>query len=166
MGKDNENNNFFSIFTGIDKLINVVADMVDNGKEEVNILGDINKDNKKLTGKYGFHVKLGPEKLDHLSDINLNKIIEEFNPKKAIEPITDIFEEEDRIIVVSELPGVLKDEITLKLDQNVLSFTAEKKDLSYAKRIELDFVPERELISESFSNSVYSITIIKSTSNT
>ncbi len=165
MGKDNENNSFFSIFTGIDKLINVVADMVDNGKDEVNILGDINKDNKKLSGKYGFHVKLGPEKLDHLSDINFNKIIDEFNAKKAIEPITDIFEEEDRIIIVSELPGVLKEEIVLKLDQNVISFSAAKKDISYAKRIELDFVPERDLISESFSNSVYSVTIVKCTGN-
>lgn len=159
---EDESNNFFSIFTGLDKLINVVADMVDKDKDEVNIQGDIKPDNRKITGKYGFHVKLSPDRLEGISGIDLNNIIKKAdNPPKTVAPVTDVFEEEDRIIIVSELPGVEQEDIELNLERNAVIFTAVKKDVCYSKRIELAFVPDYSLVSESFHNSIYSVTIEK-----
>ncbi|GEM_PF-4875496 len=160
---DEDRGGFFSMFTGIDKLINVVADMVEKDKEEVHINGDIKPDNqRKITGKYGINIKLAPDKLDGFSNIRFDDTTNrKENGPKIVVPVTDVFEEEDKITVVSELPGVKREDIEFYLDRNTITITATKKDICYSKKVELDFIPERDSIKENFNNSIYSLMICK-----
>lgn len=160
---DEDRGSIFSMFTGLDKLLNVVADMVEHEKDEVRINGDIKPDNqRKVTGKYGINIKLGPDKI---SGFSTNKLDDERDRKpttlKVIAPVTDVFEEDDKITIVSELPGVKKEDIEFTLENNTITFTAAKKDISYSKQLVLDFVPDQALIVENFTNSIYSIMIRK-----
>jgi HSP20 family protein len=161
---DEDKNNIFSLFTGLDKLINVVADMVDKEQEEVKINGDIKPDHrKKVTGKYGFSIMLGPDNQGSFSTLDFDKMnSKESKPRKAT-PVTDIFQEEDKVLIVAELPGVVKNDIELSRNKNIITITAANQDTLYTKQVELDFVPEHSSIQESFANYIYSISIEKST---
>ena len=160
---DEDNKGIFSFFTGLDKLINVVTDMVDNEKDEVFLKGDIKGDHqKKVVGKYGINVKLGADKIDGFRNLKFeDKIFDKNTSLKTVVPVTDVFEEEDKITIVSELPGVEREDIELCLDKNTVKFIATKKDVCYSKQIVLDFIPAYSSIQESLQNSIYSIIIRK-----
>lgn len=163
---DDNLNNIFSIFTGtgIDKLINIVADMVDNNKDEMDIKGDIKPDNQhKITGKYGVKIKLGPSGMDNIDNIkDLNTIFnKQESTKKVVVPVTDIFEEKDSVTIVSELPGVLKEDVELEFDGNAVTLNAARNNTSYSKKITLKFTPDLKSVVESFHNSIYSVVIKK-----
>lgn len=160
----NDGNNFFSIFPGLDRFIDVMADMVDNNKDEVNLRGNIKPDNKnKLTGKYGINIKLGPDSTDNINEVkSFDQIFtKKENKPKQVEPAADIFEDEDKVTIVVELPGVEKEDIEFSLDGNKVILTAAKKDICYMKQVKLKFTPDYNSIVESFSNSIYSVMIKK-----
>lgn len=158
-----DKNNFFSLFGGMDKIFNIVSDMVENEKDHVTMSGDIkSEDQKKIVGKYGVNFILGPDKLDGFKNFSSHSQgNKNDNQPNIIAPMTDIFYEEDNITIVAELPGVKKEDIELHLDQKILTFNASKKDGIYSKRIELDFAPDYQSITENFHNFIYSIVIKK-----
>ncbi|MDF2543917.1 MAG: hypothetical protein K0S47_3635 [Herbinix sp.] len=161
---DDDNGNFFSLFTGLDKLIHVVADMAENNKDEVLLKGDIKSNQNKNIGKYGINVKLGTDKLDHFHEFQFSdKQKKDENKMKTITPVTDLFDEEDNVTIVVELPGVEKDDIELNLDKNIITITASKKDTLFSKQITLGFIPEYSKVKENFQNSIYSVMISKNT---
>ncbi len=161
-----DRNGFFSFFGGMDKLFNIVSDMVENDQDHTFIKGDIKSDDqKKVVGKYGINFVLGPDKLEGFNNLSSqkDKPSEEIKPN-IISPATDVFHQEDRVTIVAELPGVRKEDIELHLDKNLLVFQALKKDGIYYKQVELDFAPEYQAITENYQNSVYSIVVMKNQS--
>lgn len=163
-----DDNNIGSIFKGLDRFINIVGDMIDNDKNEVDIKGTINNPDKskKIVGKYGFNIKLGTDEISGLKDIKtLNTIRNKFNIEKegpkTIEPVTDIFDEEDKVIVVMELTGVKQQDINLQIDENILKLRADGNGNCYSKNIKLRFTPKLENINSKLNNAIYSITINK-----
>lgn len=159
---DDDRSNVFSFFTGLDKLFHVVADMAENDKDEVFLQGDIKTNPKKNIGKYGINVKLGSDKLDNFHVFNFDeKLHREDSKLKTVTPVTDVFEEQDKVTIVLELPGVEKEDIELRLDKNIVTITASKKDTCYSKQVTLGFFPEYSMVKEYFQNSIYSVMITK-----
>jgi len=166
--EEDRGSNLGSIFKGLDRFINIVADMMENDKNEIDIQGNLNDpdENKKIVGKYGFNIKLGGDKIQGLDKINtLNSVMNNTSigkilPKK-IEPVTDIFNEEDKIIIVMELVGVLEEDIALDIYENILKISAEGNGNCYSKTVNLEFNPRIEGITSTFNNSIYSIVINK-----
>jgi HSP20 family protein len=162
MKKKDEENNIFSVFNGLDKIINIVSDMVENDKKEVNVSGDIVPDHeKKIVGKYGFNIKLGPESISSPNQIKtFNDMFDKkFDAPKTVEPVTDIFEEEEMVTIVLELPGVEKEDIGINLNGKSITITAAKNGTSYLKKIVLKFDPDPGTLKENFNNSIYSISV-------
>lgn len=83
------------------------------------------------------------------------------NSKEIIDPITHIFDEGDKIIIVVELPGIEEENVNLEMDGNDLSITAEGLEKHYYKKITLRHIPVLENISKNYHNSIYSIEIKK-----
>lgn len=158
---EDKKSNLNSIFKGLDKFINLIADMIESNKDQLNINGDINKD--KLAGKYGFNIKLGSNNLNGIDRINeINKRIKNVQKKmKPIEPSTDIFDEEDKVIIVMELPGIKDDEIQLDINNNIITIRASGTKSNFYKNISLKFTPKTEDITAKLNNSIYSIIINK-----
>lgn len=162
--RDEDRSSIFSIFSGLDKIVNVVADMVENNKDEMNINGMIKPDNqKKIIGKYDVNIKLGSIDKDNYNNVkSFNDIFDKNkNTPKIVIPVTDIFEEEDKIIIVSELPGVEIEDIELQFEDNRVTLTAVKKDTCYSKKVALKFIPDSSTIKECLNNSIYSVEIKK-----
>jgi len=161
MKKKDDDNSIFSIFSGLDRFIGIMADMVDNEKDEVNVNGDLNSDNEKVKGKYGFNIRLGPGTVSSPDKKKaFDALFEKKNvPPKTVEPVTDVFEDEDGVMIVAELPGVDRDDIGLNLTGNSVTLTASKNGSCYLKKVELKFSPDPGSVRESFNNSIYSVSL-------
>ncbi|MDA2925964.1 hypothetical protein MYX78_01825 [Acidobacteria bacterium AH-259-G07] len=75
----------------------------------------------------------------------------------------DIFDEDDHVLVVCEIPGSEEDKIDIKLNKDKLSITADtfrRKGGSFQKEIILPCIPEGEL-SQSYKNGILRAKIMK-----
>jgi HSP20 family molecular chaperone IbpA len=164
--KDEDIGNLGSIFKGLDKFINIVNDMVENEKNEVNINGSLGNDNKnnKVLGKYGLNIRVGANDLSSFNKMNtIGSTGSRKGPtSKLIEPpSTDVFDEESSVIIVMELPGVLISNIEYELQDNTITVRASAGINNYYKNINLKFKPSEEDITENLNNSIYTISIRK-----
>ncbi|OOM77814.1 Hsp20 family protein [Clostridium sp. BL-8] len=162
--QDDDNIGLGSIFRGLDKLINIVGDMLENEESEVDIKGALNdpEKSKKVTANYGVNIKIGGENFKGIKDINsFNKMKDSYNKEKIIEPATDVFDEEERVLIVMELPGVSEEDIKIEVESNILKIEAEVNNNIYIKNVKLSFVPITESITSQLNNSIYSIIINK-----
>lgn len=171
--RDDDNyssSNISSIFKGLDKFINIMADMIESEKKEIDIKGTINnpEKDKKITGNYGVNIKFGVDRLSELDRINtLSNINRQNNISgrivksiENVEPPTDIFDEPDKVTIVMELPGVAEDDIEVEIDENIIKIRAEGHHNCYSKNISLKFNPKEE-VQARLNNSIYSIVIKK-----
>ena len=60
-----------------------------------------------------------------------------------IEPLVDVFEESDHVLVVAELPGVSPDDVHVELKDDILIIAAQRGTKKYHKEV---------LLPESFSH--------------
>ncbi|MDA2936927.1 Hsp20/alpha crystallin family protein [Acidobacteria bacterium AH-259-A15] len=75
----------------------------------------------------------------------------------------DIFDEDNHLLVVCEIPGSKEDKIDVKLNKDKLSITAEtfqRKGGTFQKQLILPCIPEGEL-SQSYKNGILRIRIMK-----
>ncbi|MCY6354431.1 Hsp20/alpha crystallin family protein [Clostridium sp. ZS2-4] len=166
---DRDDTGIDSIFKGLGKFINIVADMMENEEDELDISGNINDPSKKtnIVGKYGVNIRLGADKISHGNRINnLDKIKDNLIEKKEqiekkMEPAVDIFDQNDKVIVVLEMPGIKEEDIQCKLDEKIIKVRALGNGVFYSKDIKLKFNPSRDKIKTKLNNSIYSIIIDK-----
>lgn len=97
---------------------------------------------------------------NHKSNIKTSLNLYETN-KEAIDPITHIFHEKDKIIIIIELPEIEEKNINLEIKGNNLNITAEGIKKRYYKKISLKYIPVQENIFTNYHNSIYSIEIKK-----
>jgi len=157
--------NFGGLFKGLDKIIDLMVDMVENQKEEINVDGEFSKPekNNNIIGKYGFSIKLGGENIPHIQKENeLNKILaaKRIEPR-VIEPAVEVFDEGDRIIIVIEVQGVKEEEIDIVLDEKIITIHVAGAERNYTKKIDLDFTPRKEDITAKLNHSIYSVIVTK-----
>jgi HSP20 family protein len=76
------------------------------------------------------------------------------------EPIVDVFDEGDKLLVVAELPGVAKKEIKVELNGDVLalSTTGSRK---YAKEVLLPASAKEEAMAVTYNNGVLEVRLHK-----
>ena len=92
---------------------------------------------------YGYSVKIGPDGKPIIREFGNMKpgISGEGKPHLDLqdqrEPLVDIMEEEDRIKVLTELPGVEKDEIKLYATPKTLTISVDTPKKKYFKELEL-----------------------------
>ncbi len=51
------------------------------------------------------------------------------------EPVVDIFEEEDHVLVVAEMPGVSPEDVKITVEDDLLTISAERGDKKYRKEV-------------------------------
>jgi HSP20 family molecular chaperone IbpA len=80
---------------------------------------------------------------------------------KEREPIVDVFEEEDYLRVMAELPGVEENEINLKVIDNTLTISTDTSARTYYKKVELPTPVEKETIESSYRNGILEVKLRK-----
>jgi len=153
---------FGSLFKGIGNLFDLVSKMTEEGKEEYTRTGEIKGLGDKARGVYGFSVKMG---------LGGKPIIEQFGNIKTTEkgavvaevrePIVDVFDEGERLVVIAELPGVAENDIHLEVKDDILDLAAEAKDRKYSKEVLLPSAVDADSMESSYKNGILEIRLRK-----
>ena len=77
------------------------------------------------------------------------------------EPIVDVFDEKDHILVIVELPGVSEENIKINLEGDILKLSAENKERKYAKEVLLPAKVKKESLKSSYKNGMLEIKLEK-----
>ena len=124
------------LFKGIEKLVDLAAELKEAGGE-VKKEGEIDLSHLKegLKGVYGFSIKTAVggkpvvETFGNIKKTPKGPVVEEER-----EPLTDVFDEKDEILVIAEIPGVQEEGITIDLGEDILEISGVGKNRKYAKR--------------------------------
>lgn len=150
------------VFRSLGGFLDLLSNLSEQEGGEITRTGEINDDKKGVKAVYGFSVKLGGggkpfvEQFGNIKDDGTGAVVEE-----AREPIVDIFDESDHLLVVAELPGVDSGDIQFEITEDVLTLSAIHKDRKYRKEVLLPAAVKSVEASPSYRNGVFELKLPK-----
>lgn len=142
---------FGGLLRGLGDLIEKLGEMAEKG-EELSRSGEFGGE-KGMKAVYGFSVKVagGGEgvKVQPFGNIGKDKASGRSVVHEVREPMVDVFEEADCVLVVAEMPGIAEADVHVELHDDVLTISAEKRDKKYRKEVLLprSFTPDKMKVS-------------------
>ena len=149
---------FGGLFKGLGNLIDLASKLSEEGVEKK---GEIKGLPKDVRGVYGFNIttlagKPVIETFGNIRETAKGPVVEEVR-----EPIVDVFDEENRILVIAELPGVSENEIKIEVAGDILNIAASGRNRKYAKEILLPRKVEADSVKTSYKNGILEVTLEK-----
>jgi len=149
---------FGGLFKGLGNLIDLASKLSEEGVEK---RGEIKGLPKGAKGVYGFSIRTLAgkpviESFGNIRETAKGPVVEEVR-----EPIVDVFDEEDHILVIAELPGVSEDKIKIEVTGDILNLTASDTDKKYAKEILLPGKVNPASLKTAYKNGILEITLEK-----
>jgi HSP20 family protein len=145
---------------GLGDLVEKLGDLANTG-EQLSRTGEIHGANKELKGIYGFTVKVGlGDDRPHIQPFgNIRQDPESGHTvvQEVREPVVDVFEEDDHVLVVAEMPGVGVKDVQITVQDDLLTIAAEHGDKKYRKELMLPSSFDRAKIEVSSNNGVVEI---------
>ncbi|MCK9400003.1 MAG: Hsp20/alpha crystallin family protein [Bacteroidales bacterium] len=163
--KDEADFNLFGLgglFKGIEKLVDLAGKLEEKGG--ISKEGEINFDHikKGMKGVYGFTINTaggGVPKVETFG--NIKKTPEGPKVDEEREPITDIFDEKDEIVVIAEMPGIEESDLEIDLKEDILEISAVSKNRTYRKELLLPAKVIKSNLMHKFTNGILEIRIKK-----
>jgi HSP20 family protein len=154
---------FGGLFKGLGDFIDLLGDMIETGEEEVTRSGEFRVKGlgDKAKGVYGFSVRTGiggipqVERFGNIRSTEEGPVVAEVR-----EPLVDVFDEEQEIVIVAELPGVAEEEVHIEVQDDILSLetTGQRK---YAKEILLPEPVDAETLQKAYKNGILELRLRK-----
>lgn len=151
---------FGGLFKGISNLIDL-ASRLSKEAGELKKEGEI-KFGKDVKGVYGFNIRTIAggvptiETFGNIKKTSRGPVVEEER-----EPIVDLFDEKDGILIIAELPGVSEDDINFEVKGDILKISAKTSDRKYSKEILLPSKVREDKIESSYKNGILELKLIK-----
>jgi len=151
------------LFKGIEKLVDLAADLKDAGGE-IKKEGEIDLSHLKegMKGVFGFSIKTAVggkpivEPFGNIKKTPKGPIVEEER-----EPMTDVFDEKEEVRVYAEMPGVNEEDIKVDLKGDILDISAQSGERKYHKEVLLPVQVKKEGLSYTYKNGVLEVRIKK-----
>jgi HSP20 family protein len=149
---------FGGLFKGLGNLIDLASKLSEEGVDK---RGEIRGLPKGARGVYGVSIRTMAgkpviETFGNIRETTKGPVVEEVR-----EPIVDVFDEEDHILVIAELPGVSEDKIKIEVTGDILNLTASDTDKKYAKEILLPSKVNPQSLKTTYKNGILEITLKK-----
>jgi len=161
-GEINIDLGFGSVFKGLGDFIDLLGEMVETGEQleqsgefRIKGLGD------KARGVYGFSVRTGVGGMPKVERFGNIRATEEGPTVVEVrEPLVDVFDEEQEVLVVAELPGVGEEEVRVEVQDDILSLetTGERR---YAKEILLPQPVDATSLQKAYKNGILELRLKK-----
>jgi len=163
MSKDNQFEIDFGIgkisLNGLQKWVEFASEL--ENKNEVRKEGEIKGLPKNLKGMYGINVKTLADKSIIETIGNIKRTEKASVIKEEREPLVDVFDEDDLIVVIAEMPGVSEQEISIEIKEQILELTALGRERKYSKNIILPSKVIPSSMKKSHNNEVLEIILQK-----
>jgi len=149
---------------GLSTLIENLGELAEKG-EELRKSGELRGPDGKVRGVYGFNIKVGLGddgiKVEPFGNVRKDAKTGTAVVEEVREPMVDVFEEEDHVLVLAEMPGVGEEDIKLELNEDVLSIAAEKGEMKYRKEVLLPAAFSAAKMSHTCRNGVLKVKFTK-----
>ena len=123
---------------GLSDLIEKLGELAETGRE-MRREGTLSSHDDKLKGVYGFRMKVGSGgdavDIEPFGNVKLDKKSRHAVVHEVREPLFDVIEEKDRILVIAEMPGITTDDVSVSVDGDVMNVEASHRDRKYRKEI-------------------------------
>lgn len=154
---------------GLGTLIDQLGKLAERAEQEGGTLsrsGEVNLGGEKgVRGVYGFSVRtgLGREgvKVEPFGNIRKDAQSGRVVVKEVREPLVDLFDEPDHVLVVAEMPGIRQEDVRLELHGDILTIAAERGDKRYRKELLLPVSPRSEGLRSVCHNGILEVTLAK-----
>ena len=151
------------IFNGIEKLVDLAAELKEKGGE-VSKEGEIDLGHLKegMKGVFGFSIKTavgGKTVVEPFG--NINKTPKGPKVSEQREPITDVFDEKEEVVVMAEMPGISEEGISIDLKGDILAIKAVNRIRKYYKEVLLPSKVRPETMTSRYKNGVLEVRIKK-----
>jgi HSP20 family protein len=144
---------------GLGGFIEKLGELAEAG-EELSRSGEFKDASGKVRGVYGINVKTGlgdrgqtELKVEPFGNVRRGSVDRPLG-EDIREPLVDIHEEDDHVLVLVELPGVAKENVDLKVADGRLELSAERGKTTYRKEVELPKDCSAEHMSWECSNGI------------
>jgi len=154
------------IFKGLGNLIELLREMEEEGKGEVTRTGEV-KGPGRTRAMYGFTVKIGAggvprvERFGNVRETDLGAVVEEVR-----EPMVDVFDEGNEVVVIAEIPGVEESDIQLEIKDDIMVLSARDEERQYRKEVLLPCAVVAETMKTSYRNGILEIRLTKASAAT
>ncbi len=152
--------------SNLTELIERLGELAEKG-EELSRKGQLQFDNnkKELKGVYGVSVKFGPggqgPKIEPFGNVRKDRETGRAVVQEVREPIVDVFEEPDHVLILAEMPGIEAEDVKVDLNEDILTLSAKRKDRSYRKEVLIPGECSRDKIRVKCKNGIVKIKCMK-----
>ena len=150
------------IFKGIENIIDL-ADKLKEAGGEINKEGefDLSHLKKGMKGVFGVSIKTagGVPVVEPFG--NIIKTPAGPSVEEEREPITDLFDEKEEIIIIAELPGVGEEDIKLDLNGDILEISAQRGERKFYKEVLIPAEVKAETMRSSYKTGILEVRIKK-----
>ena len=152
------------VLRGLGDLVEKLGELAETGKE-LSQTGEIRGSGKQVRGIYGFTVKVGlgdqGPRIEPFGNIRRDIKSGRTEVQEVREPMVDVFEEDDHLLVVAELPGIGKEDVRIDVKDDVLIISAERGEKKYRKEVLLPRSVPKEKMQVSCNNGILEIKCLK-----
>ena len=157
----------FRSFGGFVDLLTNLAERAEEGGGEFTRSGELGDDNDKkgLKAVYGFSVRVGgggKPRIEPFGNVKRTEgqsaVVEEVR-----EPMVDLFDEGDHLVLVAELPGVDAGDVHFEVKDDVLILSAAHGERKYRKEVLLPAPVAARSATPTYRNGVFELKIPKAT---
>src|ERR1035438_5863057 len=112
------------ILKGLGDLMEKLGDLKETG-EQLSQSGEIHGSGKEVKGMYGFTVKMGiggeRPQVEPFGNIRKDRESGHSVVQEVREPVVDVFEEDDHVLVLAEMPGVSVEDVQITVEDDLLT---------------------------------------------
>lgn len=149
---------------GLGSFIEKLGELAERG-EELHKEGEIRGKDDRLRGVFGFNVKvgLGDEgiKIEPFGNVRNDKETGRPVVHEVREPMVDVFDEQDHVLLVAEMPGVSEGDVGIELEGDILTISAAKGDTKYRKEVLLPQAFAAAQMSHTCRNGILEVKLTK-----
>ena len=113
---------------------------------------------------YGYSIRIGPDGrpiVREFGNIRPSREPEIVEVSEAREPLVDVYEEEDVVKVIAEVPGVDKDDINLNASERKLIISVDTPQRKYYKEVDLPTEVDPQSAKATYKNGVLEVVLKK-----
>ena len=153
---------FGGLFQGIGSVIDLVSKMAAEANGETKREGEFTSPSGRVKAVYGFTVKTGlggkptVEPFGNVKKTPQGPVVE---PER--QPLVDVFDETDHVLVIIELPGVEEKNISTQIKGDILTVSGDDGDRKYYKEVVLPKNIAAGSLKSKYKNGVLEIRIDK-----
>jgi len=151
------------LFKGLEKLVDLAAKLQEAGgqiskEEEI----DLSRLKKGMKAVYGVSIRtaVGGEPVVETFG-NIKKTGKGPLAEEEREPLTDVFDEKEEILVLAEIPGVNEEGIKVEIEGDRMTVSAAGPNRKYRKEIDLPSGGKPETLTTGYKNGILEIRIKK-----